>query len=573
VKAIAEASRTLPNSVKIMITSRKERDIKAALATAAFSININESEEIDDDILKYVDHRMGEIANSHDLPEGWHDASDKARLTTRAGGLFIWVKVASDFMESSADPRGVLRDILAGQSGSAEEELDKLYLRVLEGRKIKHCSDDEMKHVLGSILVAKVPLTKGGLDSLLGLDGNMSQDTRDVSRIRLTTCASLIDALGPILLVSSKGTIRFLHASIADFFTDSARCTDRFFINRSEYDHVLTIRCFKTMDMLRRDICGINDPTKLNSEIVDLDVHLREHLHEHLRYACIYWSQHLGYLPVGHSDVTAYAKGIFRTHLLHWIEVMSLLDLADHVQLALSQTNSWFQVRLVCLRRLERPGLMPIAQIYTPGEIDLLQVTDEAVHLMRRFGQAIQQSAAHIYVSAVPLTPPSSILYKTYARTLQNIPKLICGNETFATHVHLEGKSALAPDRSWFVYARDGDCKLWIWDVAKAITIDGPLVGHNGAVSGIWFSKDGKKFCSLDAENRVIVWNAADYQTIGVPVQLSFWPADVALCGNKVVVWHEGASVCVWDVVASSLEKEYVEKQYHCVLSPDTQRL
>jgi len=114
---------------------------------------------------------------------------------------------------------------------------------------------------------------------------------------------------------------------------------------------------------------------------------------------------------------------------------------------------------------------------------------------------------------------------------------------------------------------------LWIWDVAKAITIDGPLVGHNGAVSGIWFSKDGKKFCSLDAENRVIVWNAADYQTIGVPVQLSFWPADVALCGNKVVVWHEGASVCVWDVVASSLEKEYVEKQYHCVLSPDTQRL
>ena len=190
-------------------------------------------------------------------------------------------------------------------------------------------------------------------------------------------------------------------------------------------------------------------------------------------------------------------------------------------------------------------------------------MTDEAVHLMRRFGQAIQQSAAHVYVSAIPLTPPGSILYKTYARALQNIPKLIYGNKTSAlsTDVHLKGKYALAPDRSWFVFARYDDCKLWIWDVAKGITIDGPLVGHNDAVHRIWFSKDGTKFCSLDAENRVIVWDATSYQSIGVPVQLSSKAEDVALCGNKVVVWHEGVSVCVWDVAAGSLEKEYMEMQ------------
>jgi hypothetical protein len=354
VKAIAEASRTLPNSVKIMITSRKERDINTVLATVTFSININEVDEINGDIRKYTDHRMGEITRGHSyLPEGWPEASGKERLTTHAGGLFIWIRVASDYMESSADPRGVLRDLLDGQCGTAEEELDKLYLCILEGRKIKHCSDDEMKHVLGSILVTKVPLTKASLDSLLGLDENVSQDTRDVSRVRLTTCASLIDALGPILLVNSKGTIRFLHASIADFFTDKDRCTDRFFINRSEYDCVLTIRCFKTMNILRRDICGINDPTKLNSEILDLDERLREHLPEHLRYACIYWCQHLEAIPVEHSDVCEFAKGFFRVHLLHWIEVMSLLDHTDHVQLALSKAESWFQVRLVCLHELK----------------------------------------------------------------------------------------------------------------------------------------------------------------------------------------------------------------------------
>jgi WD40 repeat protein len=103
---------------------------------------------------------------------------------------------------------------------------------------------------------------------------------------------------------------------------------------------------------------------------------------------------------------------------------------------------------------------------------------------------------------------------------------------------------------------------MWIWDVAEGIPIAGPLVGHNSAVRKIRFSKDGKKFCSLDAENRVIVWDATYYHTIGVPVQLSPKAEDVALCGNKVVDRHEGASICVWDVAAGSLEKEYVETEY-----------
>src|SRR5882762_874988 len=192
---------------------------------------------------------------------------------------------------------------------------------------------------------------------------------------------------------------------------------------------------------------------------------------------------------------------------------------------------------------------MAIAQIHAPRESDLLEVTDDAVYLMRRFSQAIQQNAAHIYVSAIPLTPPGSILCRTYARTLQNIPKLIYGNET-STEVHLEGKYEIAPDRSLFVYAQDGDCKMWIWDVAKGITIAGPLVGRNRAVCMIRFSKDGKKIFSLDAENHVIVWDATRYQTIGVPVQLSSKAEDVALFGNKVVVHHSRASVCVWDVAA-----------------------
>ena len=133
---------------------------------------------------------------------------------------------------------------------------------------------------------------------------------------------------------------------------ETLRCSPSVWTS-AEVSDSFPICCFNTMNMLHRDICGIKDPTKFNSEILDLDIRLHEHLQEHLRYACIHWNQHLEPIPVEHSDVKECAKEFFRTHLLHWIEVMSLLDHANHVQLALSKTKLWFQVHLLCLHQLE----------------------------------------------------------------------------------------------------------------------------------------------------------------------------------------------------------------------------
>jgi hypothetical protein len=182
--------------------------------------------------------------------------------------------------------------------------------------------------VVGSVLVAKYPLTSKTLDSLLGLGKNTLQypiKLRDGSQIRLTSSASLIGALASILLDDENG-VRFLHASIRDFFTRSSRRADNcFFIDTDKYNRELTIRCFNTMDALKRDICAINDPTKLNSEVLDLDTRLQEYLPEHVRYACHSWYQHL--VNITDDDLETYdqAKAFLLTHLLHWIEVMSLL--------------------------------------------------------------------------------------------------------------------------------------------------------------------------------------------------------------------------------------------------------
>ena len=91
---------------------------------------------------------------------------------------------------------------------------------------------------------------------------------------------------------------------------------------------------------------------------------------------------------------------------------------------------------------------------------------------MQKFREPVEQSAVHIYVSALPLASPESILFKNYA---PNIPKPIYkdANSAPSTMLLLEGCDVVdfSPDCAQFAYATRGDRKLHVWDVAT----DGPL--------------------------------------------------------------------------------------------------
>ena len=58
-----------------------------------------------------------------------------------------------------------MANVLNCQLEKVESTQDKLYL-VLKCKKIEDCTIDNIKYILGSILVAKIPLTGVGLDSL-----------------------------------------------------------------------------------------------------------------------------------------------------------------------------------------------------------------------------------------------------------------------------------------------------------------------------------------------------------------------------------------------------------------------
>ena len=192
--------------------------------------------------------------------------------------------------------------------------------------------------------------------------------------------------------------------------------------------------------------------------------------------------------------------------------------------------------------------------------MDVNQLIDDVLRLLQRFHEPVRQSAAHVYVSAIPLFPSSSILFKTYAPKLRNIPKLMSGGATPAVLIVLrpdEGFSpvaAFSPDCSWFVYAAEN--KLSIWDVTTCTPIRESLAGHDARVSTIKFSPDGSKFISLDDAGRVLVWDATIYEAIRVPIQLSGPAYSIGFWADGVIFYEEGR-VRLWDITTGKMVADY----------------
>ena len=127
---------------------------------------------------------------------------------------------------------------------------------------------------------------------------------------------------------------------------------------------------------------------------------------------------------------------------------------------------------------------------------------------MRRFYEVIEQSAAHLYISAMPFAPKSSILSQTFIPKLEKIPRLISDAHTSASLVSLPAMKGAAgsTDGSLFVYSHDG-MTLRIWDVVACISKGTSLIGHTAKVKCAKFSPDNKQIYSADVDGCIWVWD------------------------------------------------------------------
>jgi hypothetical protein len=222
---------------------------------------------------------------------GWPTAEEKRRLVEKTGVLFVFASTVSRFLSDEGfSPRTNLKTILRGDVNHADTSpfrfLDRLYLDVLStslGVYRGSSRASVIRRVVATVVLAAIPLTVEALADIVGED--VHAVVRSLSSVLLV----------PDLSLRSEQPVRAFHPSLHDFITNGSRCTDPLFVVDPATEHGrLAARCFQQMQgTLRKDICGIGDPSLLNSEVPDLRDRILRHLSTVLCYACLYWHVHL----------------------------------------------------------------------------------------------------------------------------------------------------------------------------------------------------------------------------------------------------------------------------------------
>jgi hypothetical protein len=345
----------LPFSMKIFVTSRPEPSIKNMFSRAdihgstvglALHRDIEQS-IVREDIGRYLRHEFDKLAHERSVPSPFPSDADFHTLVDRAGKLFIYVRTIVVYVSSEVeDPVDQLADVLRADADRASEQfadLDALYSQILskalEGVGRSAAAQHQLRDVLASLVLVQETLPVSALAVLTGIEERQ--------------CKMILRCLSSVLLYehTSHEPVRLMHPSFPDFLTREGRCADtRYFVRGIHYHSPLALRCLRIMNAeLRRNICDLRDPFLPNSDVPDLDQRLERNTSIQLRYACKYWHVHVQSAGCLHPDVIT-ALDVFCTkHLLHWLELLSLIDGIRGALRDLPALLSYLEVRAIWL--------------------------------------------------------------------------------------------------------------------------------------------------------------------------------------------------------------------------------
>jgi NACHT domain len=255
------------------------------------------------------------------LAPDWPGFTNIKILAEIANPLFIFAATVCRFIEDEQwHPQDQLDKVLKYQTASQASKLHRTYLPVLE-RLLDNQDDlekkiivEEFQQIIGSIILLSDPLSISSLASLL----NFPHSTID---LRLKSLHSVLS-----IPKTRSSPVRILHLSFRDFLlAEETRNKTPFWVDEMKTHSMLADRCLELLSMrncLRTNVCNLAYPGVRRSDI-DRQI-LTDHIPECVRYACRFWVRHLeqsGRRISDQDDVHSFLQN----HLLHWIEVLSLL--------------------------------------------------------------------------------------------------------------------------------------------------------------------------------------------------------------------------------------------------------
>ena len=517
----------IPN-VKFLITGRPEPRIHSGFRLGllrpladVFVLHEVEPSVINTDIRLFLERGLSDLARRRGIKrDGWPTDEHLDLLCERAGGLFVYAVATLKFLDHGFTSPTERLDIITRAPGSTTREgkaklrssvtLDSLYLSSFQNAfddGMDAEDDEKVRFVIGTVILAVNPLPPSAVAALVGLG---KEQVMDLLRMVQSLLKLPDDADSPVLP---------FHKSFPDFITDPLRCSNKRFHVSPENCHLkLALNCLELMNKsLEQNLLSLPDYA-LNSEVEDLQTRIGDCLSIALQYACKSWYSHLA---EARGDVTAIVSALrsfLQEGFLAWLEVLSVIGAVRDAVIALEKLVRWLQE--VCFGSLCRISWCS----HTPNQVakdnQLLYTARDYFHFVTTFFELVNLSAAHVYHSALELSPLSSIVRRLYYhKRPRPSPRVVMGIQDL-----WDPSTAVSTNHSYYLSSTWSPCSQFvamvaeeaaeIWD-ALTLKLLSTLQSPRAAArfrSGLAYSPDGRTLAGC-SDTTIVIW---DTQTGGV---------------------------------------------------------
>ncbi|KAL7957195.1 NACHT domain-containing protein [Trichoderma compactum] len=278
-------------NIKWLLSSRNWANIRESLEDAGAE-GVNISLEVNATVVTaavdtYISYKASKIPLSKQDAELSEEVCNLVR--EKANGTFLWVAIA--FQE--------LQHLNIHYDDRSSAMLHQI--RRLEKRETKLCES-----ILGITVLAYQPLRLQELATLASFKGNLT---------RPSTLQSLTHNCGSFLTVKDE-FIYFIHQSSKEYLTSNSAAQSTLFPNGiKEIHHKMAMHSINAMEQkLCRNVYRLGGRSIL---LADINTPVPDPLIS-LKYPCSHLLQHI-------CDSDFNILKFLREHILHWLEVMSLM--------------------------------------------------------------------------------------------------------------------------------------------------------------------------------------------------------------------------------------------------------
>jgi hypothetical protein len=342
-------------AVRVLISSRQEDSIERMFKTLShIPLRLHEADktEVENDVRKILVNGFSVIKRERRVKVAiWPAEKDISDLVRQTGHLLVFAVTVLKFVDDERfTPVAQLKQVLTrgattiASSGSLFSQVDGLYTQILQAATSHRDHDtqsllcERVGGLLRTIVLLEEPLSISSLAQLMLVsEDDVSIDVRALSAVLLVT-----DDEEKYL----EAPVRVFHPSFRDFLADPKRCSNQqFLVVHEEHHQDLLRRCIEILNHgLRYDICRLKDPSLSNADVTDLPELIKKFVSDALRYASLFWPVHSTACDTLSGALCDALLEFCTQHLLHWLELMSLLGQLAVVGRRLTDLIAWSRV-------------------------------------------------------------------------------------------------------------------------------------------------------------------------------------------------------------------------------------